>query len=65
MIGGCRYEARPTTSGCDIDIIYRYIQGAGYIQVPDSEDLMQGRGFWILLKGVANQCQLTVETTGE
>lgn len=38
-------------------------RGAGYQRMQDSEDLNPGERFWILLKEVAGQCQITVEPT--
>ncbi|MGA1863726.1 MAG: PQQ-binding-like beta-propeller repeat protein [bacterium] len=63
MIGSCTSGARPKTDSCDMGVIYRYTKGAGYQRVSDTEDLISGEGFWILLKDVAGQCKITVEPT--
>ncbi|MGA1842558.1 MAG: carboxypeptidase regulatory-like domain-containing protein [bacterium] len=64
MIGGCTSAsgARPTAYDCEIGVIYRFERGAGYRRVLlDSENMESGKGFWILFKGVEDQCELTVE----
>lgn len=61
MIGGCTNDGRPKTDGCDIDVIYEFVMGAGYRMLFDSDDLKPGKGYWILLNGITNQCKLTVE----
>lgn len=64
MIGGCTSGARPTTDSCNIVVIYKYVQGAGYQRVLESEDLQPGEGYWILWSDVGSQCELRVDTTG-
>ncbi|MGA1865234.1 MAG: hypothetical protein ACMUHX_09245 [bacterium] len=64
MIGGCTYAARPTTDNCDIGVIYRFIRGMGYERVLPTGVMNPGEGFWILLKEVVYQCDLTVEAIG-
>lgn len=61
MIGGCTSPARSSTEGCHIDVIYGYKQEAGYEQIPSSECLEPGRGYWILLNGIVDKCKLRVE----
>jgi hypothetical protein len=63
MVGGCTSEARPTADNCTKGVMYRYTKGAGYKLISTSEDLNPGEGFWILLKDVVDQCQITVEST--
>ena len=50
MIGGCTYSAKSSTNGCNIGVIYDYVQGAGYKRVSGSERLKPGKGYWILLR---------------
>ncbi|MGA1839310.1 MAG: hypothetical protein ACMUIU_01685 [bacterium] len=64
MIGGCTTGARPSTDNCDIGVIYRFVRGEGYKRVFPTEAMDPGKGFWILLKEVVDQCNLTVEAIG-
>ncbi|MGA1840282.1 MAG: MopE-related protein [bacterium] len=61
MIGGCTSKARPVTDSYDIEVIYGYMRGSGYERVLDSEYIEPGRGYWILLEGIVDQCLLTVK----
>ncbi|MGA1864509.1 MAG: hypothetical protein ACMUHX_05555 [bacterium] len=61
MIGGCTFDAKATTDSCDIIVIYEYLPGIGYRRLYNTEFLMPGTGYWILLNNVINQCVLTVQ----
>lgn len=60
MIGVPILEAKAISDNCDIAVIYSYVQGIGYQRVQLSENLQPGKGYWILLKNLTGQCQLTV-----
>ncbi|MGA1864360.1 MAG: hypothetical protein ACMUHX_04800 [bacterium] len=55
MIGGCSYSAKASTNGCNIGVIYDYVQGAGYTRIPRPERLDPGKGYWILLRDLTCQ----------
>jgi hypothetical protein len=61
MIGGCSSEARPAEDVCEIDVIYRYVNGTGYHRILGSEVMKPEEGFWILLEEVLDECQLKIE----
>ncbi|MGA1863774.1 MAG: hypothetical protein ACMUHX_01800 [bacterium] len=61
MIGGCSYPAEASVDRCQISVIYEYAQGIGYQRLTESELLMPGKGYWVLLEDVIDQCELTVE----
>lgn len=62
MIGGCISEAKASVDNGKIKVIYRYTQGVGYQRVLESESLMSGEGYWILLQNVIDQTRLKIET---
>jgi hypothetical protein len=62
MIGGCTDPAKVSPNGCDIGVIYHYVQGTGYQRVTASQPLEAGEGYWILLNNVAEGATVTVET---
>jgi hypothetical protein len=61
MTGGCTSEAKPSMYNCNIKEIYGYVPDIGYKHVFESESFLPGQGYWILLEGVADQCELIVE----
>ena len=61
MIGGCTHPARVIPDGCDIDVIYEYVPGAGYQRVPEPYCLEPGEGYWILLKNVNGEATISVK----
>ncbi|UCG68116.1 MAG: hypothetical protein JSV09_09825 [Thermoplasmata archaeon] len=61
MIGGCSYPTQASTDRCQISVIYKFIQGIGYKRVTESELLMPGKGYWILLKDITDECKMTVK----
>jgi hypothetical protein len=61
MIGGCTAPAQVIPQGCNIGVIYRYVQGIGYQRVTASEPLEAGEGYWILLNNVIEGATITVE----
>jgi hypothetical protein len=60
MIGGCTDPAQVIPHGCDIGVIYGYVQGAGYQRV--TGNLERCKGYWILLNNVAGGATISVET---
>jgi len=62
MIGGCSLQAEASVYNGAIKTIYDYIPGVGYQEVPVSEELDPGKGYWILLKDIPNLTELTVST---
>jgi hypothetical protein len=61
MIGGCTSDAKASGDNCYIKIIYGYEQGSGYIRVQEGENLIPGKGYWILLEDVMEQAKLTMK----
>jgi hypothetical protein len=61
MIGGCTSDAKPSGNNCNIRVIYGYEPGAGYKRVQVNENLIPGKGYWILIEGVTDQAFLTVQ----
>jgi phage anti-repressor protein len=64
MIGGCTSEAKAISENCNIGVIYGFVQEGGYQRVQESENLQTGKGYWILLNNLVDQCDLTVGTPG-
>jgi hypothetical protein len=62
MIGGCTTGALPITDNCNIGVIYRYVKGAGYQRILETENLEPGKGYWILFADISDQSGLIVET---
>jgi hypothetical protein len=63
MIWGCSSSAHVSSNNCNIGVIYRYVQGAGYQRV--TGHLEPGQGYWILLKNATEQASLSVQGTTE
>jgi hypothetical protein len=59
MIGGCTDLARVMPHGCDIGVIYGYVQGLGYERVLGSEPLEPGKGYWILFSNTSEGAAFT------
>jgi hypothetical protein len=64
MIGGCLYAAKVSSNNCAIEVIYGFKSGFGYKRVLDSENLEPGIGYWILLKNVIDQAEITIHAIG-
>ena len=60
MIGGCSSSAQVSSNHCDVGVIYRYVQGAGYQRV--TSHLEPGQGYWILLNDVDGGATISVKT---
>jgi hypothetical protein len=60
MIGGCSFDAKASSTNCNIGVIYMYEQGVGYKRVLEGEYLQPGKGYWILLKDIIDQASLIV-----
>ena len=60
MIGGCSSLAQVSSTHCNISVIYRYVQGAGYQRV--TGHLAPGEGYWILFNNVDGEATISVET---
>lgn len=58
LIGGCTYPTKISMDDENIMVIYRYVQAIGYQQVPESEKLDPGEGYWILLNNIIDQEEL-------
>ena len=63
MIGGCASLAWASPNHCNIDVIYRYVQGIGYQRI--TGPLEPGEGYWILLNDVDGQASLSIQGSGE
>jgi hypothetical protein len=61
MIGGCSSPAQASVNKCTIGVIYEYSPKTGYQRVLGSDDLIPGKGYWILFNNIMKQCELTVE----
>ncbi|MGA1839045.1 MAG: C25 family cysteine peptidase [bacterium] len=65
MIGGCTTLAQVSTHKCNIGVIYKHEEGAGYQRVLKSEGLIPGKGYWILLNNVTDDAQLMVNALNQ
>lgn len=65
MIGGCSCPAQAFSGNSDIIVIYDFVPGIGYQRVLESENLMPGKGYWILIEDVIGQANLTLECDTE
>jgi hypothetical protein len=63
MIGGCSSDAKAIADNCVISVIYKFTQELGYQRLHEAESLLPGQAYWILLREVVGQCDLTVEIT--
>ncbi|MGA1864790.1 MAG: hypothetical protein ACMUHX_06975 [bacterium] len=64
MIGGCTFQARALVDNGNIKVIYSFVQGKGYIRLPESEDLMSGKGYWILIEDITEKALLKIKLAG-
>jgi hypothetical protein len=65
MIGGCSFDAQASEDNCNIDVIYKYVQGIGYQRIVEGENFLPGKGYWILIKDITDQASLTVQGSTE
>lgn len=61
IIGGCTNPAHVSTDNGNIDVIYRFVPGIGYQRVLESEELIPGEGYWILLTQITGQTQIYIQ----
>lgn len=61
MIGGCTDQAKASIDNGTIGAIYGYVPGVGYQQVLETDNLLRGKGYWILFSDIIGLAQLGVE----
>jgi hypothetical protein len=62
IIGGCTSDSKASSSNCNIGVTYKFEKELGYKRVLESENLLPGKGYWILINNVMDQAKLMVET---
>jgi hypothetical protein len=61
MIGWCTDPARASVVDGEIGVIYKYSKKYGYQRVLESDQLVPGNGYWILIKNAGNRATLNVK----
>ncbi|MGA1842466.1 MAG: LamG-like jellyroll fold domain-containing protein [bacterium] len=64
LIGSCSGPSKASINCGSIDVIYRFKPGFGYQRVLESEMLMPGSGYWILISNIPDQCQAVLKVQG-
>jgi hypothetical protein len=62
MIGGCSFPAEISVYNGTIITIYKHVPGTGYIRILESENIEQGKGYWILVRDINGQAQIRINT---
>ncbi len=64
MIGGCACPSEAFINNGNINMIYKYVHGKGYVRLLKSEDLESKGGYWILINNITGKAILTFKCIG-